>query len=569
MVRHCYFQIKRALRLGFEATPLDEQIMPGLVVLAPPMHGARFPLVANHDVVIGREGFCNIVLPKRSVSRKHARVFYDAGQFKVEDLNSSLGTFLNGRRVGRPVVLKDGDRINIYDIPIAFVLSDEAPLSETIMVTLGSTDGFSLTPIPPPINTTGSSFGRGRLRDLLALTRHFGSSLVIDELFPRVLDTLFRMFPQAVLGEIQLLDSQGRLSPVAIRHGRNDDSALITHVPVGTDLTKQALQEGQPLVRTGNSQASDSVLESGESSMLCVPIVGPSHAKLGSILLETEDGTRNFTDDDLEMVVAIAVLSGQAIEYAQSHQALLRLDQAQKQLETARQIQMRMLPRKRPNVPGYDFHEYYAAAESVGGDYYFIDSLPDSRVVVGVADACGKALPAALMVSQFATEVRHVIATARTLKMAMAAINRFVFDLDEGFITFCLCLLDVSSHTLTVVNAGHMAPLCRRSKSGLVERLEGKATSFPLGLVGKEQFHPTTFSLKPGDEVLLFTDGITEAMSPDNQLYGSSRLEKIAASPQKDLKSRVDAIMADVVQFRAGRRPSDDTCLVAFARSES
>ncbi len=544
--------------------------MADLVVLATEAQGSHYSLHQQHATVIGRKAYCDVVLPRGTVSRKHARVFFENGQFRIEDLGSSNGTFLNGRRVDAPSTLNDGDRINISDIPLAFCISEESQLAETSKFDLGTTGGVTLTPIPPTTDRLdgASAFFSVRLRNLLEITRQLGSGLTVDEKFPRVLDILFYMFPQAFLGEIQLADSAGRLLPVAIKHGRDDDSSVVTRVPVGSELSKQVLMLGQPLLKSCVSRTNESVLADNDLSMICVPVLGPSHARLGTILLEADDDNRGFTDEDLELVAAVGILTGQAVEYARNHQALLRLDQTQRQLETARQIQFRMLPRTRPNVPGYSFYEHYAPADAVGGDFYFFDSLPDSRVFMGVADACGKALPAALMIAQFATEVRHCLATARTLKLAMSSLNHFVCDLAEGFITFCLCLLDANHHTLTVVNAGHMSPLCRRRKSGEVESLTNKHGSFPLGIAANEQFHPTTVSLEPGDQVLLYTDGITEAMAPDNSLYGTARLQKLMASPREDVKSRLDAIVAEVVRFRAGRRPSDDSCLLGFARTD-
>ena len=336
--------------------------MPGLVVLAPPMQGVQFSLNPSRDALIGRESFCNVVLPKRSISRKHARIFFDGGHYKVEDLGSAHGTFLNGRRVDVPTTLKDGDRINIYDIPIAFFTSEESPLGETTLVSLGTTSVDTQTPLPFTINSSvgPSAILNSRLRNLLEITRRLGSSLTLDDIFPRVLDILFHMFPQAVLGEIQLVDAAGNLSPVAMKHGREDDSSIVTRVPVGNELAKQTLIQDQPILKSSDASANESVLDVGNSALICVPMLGPSRAKLGTILLETDDENRIFTEDDLELVGAVGILTGQAVEYARAHQALLRVDQNQRQLDMAREIQLRMLPRTRPSVPGYSFYEYYS-----------------------------------------------------------------------------------------------------------------------------------------------------------------------------------------------------------------
>ena len=543
--------------------------MPGLVVMAPPMNGCHFVLSPQRQAVIGRDSFCDIVLQKKTVSRKHARVFFDGENYQVEDLGSSYGTLLNGVLVKSATSLKDGDQINIHDAPLTFYASDEKPVGETDAFTLGPTPGSALNLTQ---TTSNSGLGMktmlpGRLPSLVEISQRLGTSLDVEEIFPRVLDILFEMFPQSILGEINLVDAAGNLYPVAIKHGRDDDSAVLTRIPVGNDLAKQVLTLGQPIVRSSDSSKSESILDE-DSSMLCVPMIGPSKANLGTILLETEGEGQNFTEEDLERIAFVGVVTGQAVEYARAHQKLLQFDQTQRQLATARQIQIRMLPRERPNLPGYSFDAHYSAAQTVGGDYFFWDSLSESRVAIAIADACGKGMPAALMVAQFATHARHRIATAQSLKLAMASINRFVCRLDEGFITFCLCLLDADRQTLTIVNAGHPAPLCLRGSAGIVELLDATKVNYPLGINAEEEFHPFTVPFAPGDQVFLATDGISEAMAPDNSLYGIARLQQVITAPQPDLKSRIEAIVLDVDNFRAGRIPTDDSCLVGIARAQ-
>jgi serine phosphatase RsbU (regulator of sigma subunit) len=351
-----------------------------------------------------------------------------------------------------------------------------------------------------------------------------------------------------------------------MKHGRDDDSSIVTRVPVGNEMARQVLATGQPLVKSVESGDDESVLEVEGSNTLCVPIIGPSRAKLGTILLETVDDHRVFTDDDVELIGTVGILTGQAIEYAKSHSAMLRMDQTQRQLETARQIQMRMLPRQRPNLPGYFFESHYEAAESVGGDFYFWDSLPDGRVMIGIADACGKSLPAALLMAQFASEVRHCLAVAETLKLAMHALNQFVCGMDEGFITFCLCLIDANSHSMTVMNAGHPSPVLRHHDTGKVELLSHSKSSFPLGISPQEKFHPMHTELRPGDEIYLMTDGVIETMAPNNNLYGIARLTEQICAAQPNLQARINSIIADIANFRGIRRPSDDMCLLGIAR---
>lgn len=541
--------------------------MAGLVVLAPPAQGLRFELCEQHAAVIGREGFCDLVLTKKTISRKHARVFFNGEYYVVEDLGSTHGTFLNGQRLSAARVLRDGDRINIFDVPVLFCDTARGIPGETWEFTLSATDasGFTLPSLDVRANAAVPSPG-GRLHKLQEITRSLGSSLTLNEIFPRVLDLLFSMLPQVAVGEIQVVDAHRQLSLVAMKYGRQDDSSIITRVPVGNELVRQVFESGQRLLKTVEAGDTESILDVEGSCILCVPIIGPSQVRLGAILLETADSHRGFTQDEVELLETIALLTGQAIEYSQAHQSLLQLHQTQHDLQLAHQLQTRMLPQQPPSILGYDFASHYIPSDSVGSDLYLWDTLPNDRVVLAVADACGRSLPAALLMAQFASELRHCLATAETIREVMASLNQFVFRMNAGYITLCLCLLDPRVHVLTVMNAGHLSPRCRRHQTGTVERLEPKPSSLPLGLENRSSFHSLQTVLHPGDEVFLLSDGLTEAMAPNNCLYGTDRFEAVIARPQSSLTQRINDVVADVAQFCAGRPLSDDCCLIGFAR---
>ena len=225
-----------------------------------------------------------------------------------------------------------------------------------------------------------------------------------------------------------------------------------------------------------------------------------------------------------------------------------------------------MLPKDCPQVPGYAFAHYYRAAQTIGGDAYLYHTLPDQRIVFGVADASGKGLPACLKIVEFNTELRHCISTAPSLKSAMEYLNRFVCQSNEGFITFCLAILDPKRHTLSIVNAGHPLPLLRQA-SGVVTAQGAGRVSFPLGLVPDETYHPLTIPFEVGDELVIFSDGLTEAFDIDDRLYGNDRLLSALSPPMADVQQRVQSIVNDVEHFRRGRKPSDDLCIVVASRS--
>ncbi len=533
--------------------------MASVVVMGPPAAGVRFTLTPQRETVIGRSGFCTIVLNKRSISREHAKIFERGGEYFLVDLKSVNGTFLNGRPIHDTVRLVDGDRINLYDVPLQFYLFDEAnSLSSGTIPVFGCLDPHERA--EPPQNRL-----RVRLDNVLDIVHHLGSSLDVDVILPKVLDILFQMFPQAINGEILLVEEDGSLSPRATKHGRDADSATLTSVPRDHRLSHQALETGAALMDIVGGENSNSVLESSFVSTMYVPIIGPTRPSLGIIVLETEDPESRFSSEDLALVSGVATIAGQALGYARAHEVVVEHELTRQYLRTAREVQLRMLPRDSPQVPGYSFAQYYRAAQHVGGDAFCYYTLPDGRIMLAVADVEGKGLPASLKMAEFLSEIRHCVSLARSLKSAMDDLNTFVCRSDDGFITFCLAVLDPQRHTLSIANAGHPPPRLRRA-DGTIIVVGQDRISFPLGLVEDNPFHPFTMTLNVGDEIVLFTDGLTEAFNRSREIYGSDRLHQALRVATDTVAERVQSLVADVEQFRQGGKRSDDQCILVLRR---
>lgn len=533
--------------------------MPCLVVMGPPAMGVKYPLMPNRNFVIGRSGFCDIVLNKRSISREHARIFEDGGEYYITDLESINGTFVNGTPVKGEVRLKDRDRINLFDVPMKFYLFDDAnnPSSGTMAV-------FNGTSTAPP-EPVAESRSQSRLENILDIIHQLGSSLNVDVILPKVLGILFQMFPQTVNGEIQLTDEDGNLTPRATLHGRDTETSTLTAYPGDVRLSGMVLKSGEALIEDTGDDSGDSALESNFASTMFVPIIGQAKTSLGVIVLETEDPQSRFTPDDLSLVCGVAMIAAQSIGYARMHEAVVDHELTRHYLQTAREIQLRMLPRACPRVSGYSFAQYYRAAQIVGGDAYSYHTLPDGRVMIAVADAAGKGLPASLKIAEFLSEIRHCVATAVSLKSALDYLNRFVCRTDDGFITFCLAVLDPQKNSVSIANAGHPSPRLRR-RNGTILVVGQERTSFPLGLMEDNPVHPMSVSMNPGDEFIMFTDGITEAFGRANELYGTDRLHQALSVDADSASERIKLLVADVERFRQGRKPSDDQCILVMTR---
>lgn len=555
----------------------DAHAVSTLIVLGSPSPGARYELSKRRTTVIGRDVNCDIILRHPAVSRHHALIVGEDGQFFLEDTGSQNGTFVNGSRVATRICLQDGDRIDLADVPLIFFRAAEFDTDEESTVTFPPRTTQDQQPaanvesgtdvlLPLVLNVAGVDQLQGRLDLLLQITRQLGSSLAVTDILPRVLELLFQMYPQANEGQIDLVDTDGRLTVVAEKRGREREPTVRSGALIEAGMVREAIDGRRSILRSSDSSGKDARNEAGNSTM-CVPVIAPPELDLGAILLHTSDACHGFNSEDVELVSTVAILTGQALSYARAHEIVLRHTSAQRHLDAARSIQLGMLPRQSPTVPGYVFCNHYVAADRVGGDYFFYERLSNRRVIFGVADASGKGLPAAIKISRLAGEVRFRISTSRTLKSALKRLNQFVLEFaDAGFITLCVGVLDPRSHTLTVASAGHMPPLRRSGASCEVEELPIPNGSLPLGIEPQPEFHPVRYGLEPGDEVLIYTDGVTEAMNSQRELYRKTRLIEAISRSEVGIEAVLATIVRDLESFRAGAAPSDDTCMVGLQR---
>lgn len=235
--------------------------------------------------------------------------------------------------------------------------------------------------------------------------------------------------------------------------------------------------------------------------------------------------------------------------------------------EVAQEVQLRMLPQVRPTVPGYDFWDYYQAAENIGGDHFGYMKLSENRIAISIADVCGKGVSAALTMAELGSEVRHCLEMSGDVNTAMNRLNRHFCERSR-LITFSLCILDHDEHTLTIANAGHMPPLRRMASTNRVDSLSPASCRLPFGVQPEEDYPADVFTIQPGDLLLMYTDGITDEWDTQQSIFGKDKLiESLRRSPST-VENVVKSVIGDVEQFRRSLAQSDDMCVVCFARND-
>ena len=309
--------------------------------------------------------------------------------------------------------------------------------------------------------------------------------------------------------------------------------------------------------RTATQQADDAV-----NSLMCVPL--RLKGRLIGVLSVFNKKGSGFSESDQRLLTIIAAQSAQVIENARLVEEEKALQLMQQELEMAHEIQRNLLPKSTPQLPGYDLAAKSIPARNVGGDYY--DYLPsgDRQLALCLGDVSGKSMPAAMLMANVQATIRGQTLLQPTAGDCMTRSNRLLYDSTDSdkFVTFFYALLDPASHELHYSNAGHNPPLLL-SKDGEPRRLE---TGGPvLGVVPSFSFQEATVKIEPGDLLLIYSDGFTEAMDRRFEEFGEERLiEATRAAWDQPAAALVDSII-ETVNRHAGDAPqTDDMTLLAL-----
>jgi len=561
--------------------------MPRLEIVDGPEKGKVFPL-EREETVIGRLAYCDVILPQKNISRQHARLVRSGSEHYLEDLDSTNGTFLNGKRVRTRTKLRDHDLIRVYDVTLLFrdSLEPEAPAAKVRdagSAGVGASDQAAgmttetLEPAAARIDDLRRNVGVNayeKLRTVLEINRTLGSSLNIDLVLPKILDSLITVFPQT--DRAYILFPNEDTGELQVRgEKRKDEGTMITSSlgPISQTIANRVLSCGEAILNADGLDdnqfpVSDSVLDFPIRSMMCAPLIGPMQKPLGIIYVDTNDPYERFHEDDLEVLLSLAATAGQAVEYARTHEAQLRMDRRQRELATAKQVQLHFLPQSRPRVSGYRFFEFYNSAEEVGGDYYGYLPLADGRLAITLGDVSGKGITAALIMARLCSEVRYRLVSAATPWDAVNELNQELCrpENEAWFVTFVLCVLAPQRHEAMSINAGHMPPILRRFVDGEVREIGDELAGPPLGCDAAVHYRPFRVQLDAGDALLMYTDGINEAMNPDRRVFGSKRVRQVLRSGPKPVDELCQSLLTEVRQFTQGQPQNDDICLVGIQR---
>jgi sigma-B regulation protein RsbU (phosphoserine phosphatase) len=291
---------------------------------------------------------------------------------------------------------------------------------------------------------------------------------------------------------------------------------------------------------------------------------------LGFLSLGPKRSEAPYSANDLRLLEAVAAQTGLALENsrltAEMAAEIAQRERMNRELEIAREVQQRLFPQAGPAVEGLDYAGRCRPASTIGGDYYDFVPVPGGRLGFAIGDISGKGIPAALLMASLQASLRGLaITNSEALGELMANLNRLIYEASssERYATFFYGVYDPGARTFTYVNAGHNAPMLFRAGSGELERLEEGGPV--IGSFDAVQYRQAAVELKAGDTLVMFTDGLSEAMNENDEEFGERRIVEVvrggAGLPAAKL---IDCLMRAADQFAAGAPQHDDMTLVVL-----
>ncbi len=529
------------------------------------------------DITIGREKDMNLHLNQEQVSRKHARIFKSEDAWWLEDTDSSGGTTVNGKKLlaRTPVILMHHDDIRIGPNKLVFenaakflpehhkITSAEFDLcddSDSRIEESASSSGYGLLSVRPDEKLAG----------ILKINNALAGNVDLRAICPRVLDTLFDIFFQADRGAILFVQKDSTvLTPVAQRHRNVDDSGSVR---ISRAVLDDVRRTNTAFLSANTSldprlTGSDSILAETIHSSMSAPMIGVDGKPFGIIHLDSQNQRRRFSQEDLQLLVAVASQASHAFENARLLTIYLQKLQQDEEMKISAQVQKALIPEVLPQPAGYQFYGSYDAAEAVGGDYYDCFEMPDGKICVSFGDVAGKGVPGALIMSRLSGIVRSTMNFTDDVGLAICQINNLMCNqmIEGRFVTYLLGVIDPKTHNFKYANAGHLPPEIR-SRDGELSNLGWENSGLPLGLDPSCPFPTSTIQLTPGMSIVLRTDGVDDAMASKTEFYGPERFRDVVRAETGDPETIGRVLLRDVKEFMGGYKQHDDITIMCFGR---
>ena len=408
-----------------------------------------------------------------------------------------------------------------------------------------------------------------RLHTLIEVNALISSSLDLDTILENVM-TISKKVMNADASSLMRIDDKTNELVYQVAQGKVGDKLKQEfRLKLGQGIAGMVAQEGKPLLLEDAythpkfHRAHDDATGYRTKSMITVPLKVAGRVTGVAQVINRLDGNP-FDKDDLELFLSLSSMAAIALENAKMHQSLLERQRIVRDMEFARTVQESFLPQSEPEVQSYKFSAHYTPALEVGGDFYDFIRLDKGLTGIVIGDVSGKGVPAALYMAKLGSDMRTLAFTEQSPSEALMKLNDMLAARSRRgmFATLLYIELDSQTGRLTISSAGHLPPIIRRADGSLEKPPTGGGA--PLGMMAGMKYGQETATLAPGDAVILYTDGIIEAMNSREELYGFDRFEAVLRKKHTTPDAMKRAIVDDLNRFTGLSAQHDDMTLVCF-----
>jgi sigma-B regulation protein RsbU (phosphoserine phosphatase) len=511
---------------------------------------------------IGRASECAIPIKDRYLSRHHAEIVSSEGRWLLKDCGSANGTYLNGVRVEQDSPIQGGDRIRLGDTEIVF----ETEHHTDRMLSVGENVHSATIAIPVvDIDQIEEAGDPTRLRILNLLAMELIEDHPLDQLFGFILDRVLEHIrpSRAALG---LLAADGR--SFASVEVRRQDAGDTSELAISHTLLSQVVEERKALAFmdvgvNDKLRRAKSIVMQGIHSVLCAPMmIGDS--VVGVLYVDFLFNQRTISPEDVRLIAHVARFAAIKLETTRLREESIQKRLIDEELRTAAVIQRRLLPDAPVGIDGFTFAGSNRPCRSVSGDYFDFASRPDGRLYFVIGDVSGKGVTAALLMAGLQAAFRIFTKSDPTPGELVSMLN---VTLKENlpkskFVTLFVGRLEIATGLVEYANAGHVPPLLLR-KDEVVELAE---TDLILGIVTTAVYRNHVIQLAPGDALVMFTDGVSDALEEGDGTAPSpiaGILERMHGHPAAEIAERLESGVVNAPDSPM----ADDVTLVVVSRN--
>ena len=526
---------------------------------------------------IGRSARSDVCIPDAFASRLHAEVRKEGDSYWLQDLGSANGTRYNGIPVKSSVPLSSGGEIQIGETTIVFDDQRPADISASMLIADGTqaldpskTISFQHRRIPTTELLQGQFSSR---TELLGLISKVGVALLaasgLDETLNQVASLVFEAVPaERCVIMLRDDDNEGAMKiKVARVRGKEE---TIGEVRVSRTVMDEVLKNGKAVL-TADAQhdprfASQTMALSGIRSVLAVPLSVDERNVFGLIYADSPTYEVTFSEEHLNILTTLASVASIRVENATLLEERLERERMERELELATEIQQRFQPSGPPILPGYEFQGISFSCYEIGGDYYDFIERANGRMLIALGDVSGKGTAAALLMSSLHAAIHGQVSAGSSLDEVVRSVNRYLAENTPSnrFVTLFAAELDPATSKLTYINAGHNPPLVGRI-DGRIEQLA--SGGFPLGIIPAAEFELGEMTLEPGESLVIYSDGVSEANNIAGDEFGLDRLASVIQNnlsvSAAGMRDKVESALSSFTQTAPA---NDDITLVIVKR---